>query len=53
MTNPNFRRNDMKILTKIAAAAALLTPGVAFAASSTAFAEACCALAVCCGLPCC
>jgi hypothetical protein len=43
----------MKIIVKILAASALFAPGVAFAASPTAFGEACCALAACCGLPCC
>ncbi len=43
----------MKFITKILAASALLTPSVAFAASPSSFAEACCALAACCGLPCC
>ena len=43
----------MKYVTRIIAAAALLTPGVAFAASPAAFAGACCALAACCGMPCC
>jgi hypothetical protein len=43
----------MKFIAKILAASALLTPGMAFAASPSAFAEACCVLAACCGLPCC
>lgn len=43
----------MKLITKILAASALFAPGVAFAASPTAFNEACCVLAACCGLPCC
>lgn len=43
----------MKIITRLAAVSALFAPGIAFAATPGAFAEACCALAACCGLPCC
>lgn len=43
----------MKIISKLVAALALLVPGIAFAATPGAFTEACCALAACCGLPCC
>ena len=43
----------MKFYTRIIAVSALFVPSVAFAASPTAFTEACCALAVCCGLSCC
>jgi hypothetical protein len=46
-------RIDMKLISKLLAASALFAPGIAFAASPTAFTEACCVLAVCCGLPCC
>ena len=43
----------MKTLFKLAAASALMVPGLAHAATFTAFAEACCTLAACCGLSCC
>lgn len=43
----------MKIMTKLVAFAAFVTSGAAFAADPAAVAEACCKLAVCCGLPCC
>ncbi|MFU7528915.1 hypothetical protein [Qipengyuania sp. ASV99] len=43
----------MKLITKFAALSALLTSTAAMAANNEAVAEACCALAMCCGLPCC
>lgn len=43
----------MKTISRIVATAALFVPAAAFAASPGAFTEACCALAVCCGLACC
>lgn len=43
----------MKIVTKIVAFAALFSSGAAFAADPGGVVQACCELAVCCGLPCC
>jgi hypothetical protein len=43
----------MKTVSKVLAVAAVFSPGLAFAATSNAVGEACCALAVCCGLACC
>lgn len=43
----------MKLITRIAALSALLTSTAAMAANHEVLAEACCALAMCCGLPCC
>lgn len=43
----------MKMMTKIAALAALLTSSAAMAAVPQVVAEACCAIGVCCGMACC
>ncbi len=43
----------MKLVTKIAALAALLTSSAAMAAMPQAVADACCAIGVCCGMTCC
>jgi len=43
----------MKTIIKFAAIGAAFVSSTAFAASPTAFAAACCALGVCCGMPCC
>lgn len=43
----------MKVLSKIIVLATVLSSGAAYAATPSGFTEACCALAACCGLPCC
>jgi hypothetical protein len=43
----------MKIVTKLAAFATFLSSGAAMAATPQAVADACCAIGLCCGLPCC
>ena len=43
----------MKLYAKLLAVAALFTPSAVFAAVPDAFANACCAMAECCGMGCC
>ncbi|WP_255490614.1 MULTISPECIES: hypothetical protein [Sphingomonadaceae] len=43
----------MKFAAKLIAITALLSSGTAYAAAPVAVVQACCALAACCGLPCC
>ena len=43
----------MKLIAKISAVVVLLSSSAAMAAGPGAVANACCALGVCCGLPCC
>lgn len=43
----------MKLFAKLFALVALLSSSAAMAAGPGAVADACCALGICCGLPCC
>lgn len=43
----------MKFVSKLILVALTVSPSAAFAATNGSLAEACCALAACCGLPCC